>query len=370
MTENQSVDATDTLAKQLKGAAFTVLTVVFGLLPLFFIPLSAAPFGYSKILFVIVGLALILVLYSLYALRKGSISFKFPYALIALWAVFIITLVSALLSGDFKDAFIGDFFSIHSAAFVGILALSASIWALVDAEKAVVIRTYFLLAVSTVVLVVFHILRLIFGVHVLSFGIFTQNASSLIGGWNDLALFLGLSILLALVALEQLPLTKWGKWFFWAVAGLSLIMLSVINFIYVWVVLAIVSLVMLIYTIRKPQSSDSAHMLVGHEKKAPTSSSLVLSLVVFAVSVIFLVGGSAISGFINNHTNISFVEVRPSFGATTDIARQVYKNDAFLGTGPNRFADAWRMYKNGAINATVFWNTDFTAGSGYVQHSL
>jgi tetratricopeptide (TPR) repeat protein len=91
-----------------------------------------------------------------------------------------------------------------------------------------------------------------------------------------------------------------------------------------------------------------------------------VSLLVFAVSVLFVIGGATIGGAIAKKTNISYVEVRPSLEATADIARNVYKENAFLGIGTNKFTDAWRLYKDDAINLTPFWSTDFNAGNGYV----
>jgi len=52
--------------------------------------------------------------------------------------------------------------------------------------------------------------------------------------------------------------------------------------------------------------------------------------------------------------------------ATIDVGRQVYQENAFVGIGPNKFADAWRLYKDVSINQTVFWSTDFSNGSGFI----
>ena len=366
MFKSQSSETLDPVAGRLQKFAFTILVVVFGILPLFFIPLAAAPLGYSKVLFVFIGLVTALVFYSLFTLRTGRISIRFPYALGGLWLVFLMSLLSTILSGDFKDAFVGDVFSIHSTAFLGVLALTSSIWVIVGVSKSAVMKMYMLIAASALVLVIFHIVRLVFGSDVLSMGIFNSNVSTPVGGWNDLALFLGLAILLSLVALEQLLLTKWGRWIFGIVAGTALLMLAVINFLYVWVVLALVSLVMLVYTIRSPKQSESIGSLVSDSKHKNDTSSLMLSMVVFVVSVFFMVGSSTVGGFINGLTDISYIEVRPSFEATTEIAKGVYAENAFLGIGSNKFADAWRVHKNEAINTTVFWNTDFNAGSGYI----
>lgn len=354
----------DTVAARLRTYTNGILTIVFGILPLFFIPIVAAPFEYTKILFVLMGVTAALILFSLAALRSGTVSIGAPLALWALWGVVLVSLIASALSGDFHDSFVGDFFSTHSTAFVGVLALIMSVWIVSGIDKVSVMRTYMLLAVSTLVLVLFHVLRIIFGEGALSLGIFTSQVATPVGSWNDLALFLGLSILLALVALEQLPLTKWGRRLFAIVSAFALVMLAIINFFSVWIVLGLVSLVMLVYTLGKNRMTGGQTSLLT-EKKTHTSS-LTLSLAVFIVSTLFIIGGSALGGFINAHTDISYIEVRPSVQATLDIARGVYGEHALLGTGPNKFADAWRLHKDDEINRTVFWNVDFSSGFGYI----
>jgi tetratricopeptide (TPR) repeat protein len=65
-------------------------------------------------------------------------------------------------------------------------------------------------------------------------------------------------------------------------------------------------------------------------------------------------------------TDVNYVEVRPSIEATIGIARRVYHENTLFGIGANRFADAWRLHKDPTINETIFWDTDFVAGSGFV----
>jgi tetratricopeptide (TPR) repeat protein len=226
-------------------------------------------------------------------------------------------------------------------------------------------RLYILLTGSAIVLGVFHLIRIIFGAELFSLGIFNTLTSSPFGGWNDLGLFFGLTILLSLVALEQLPLTKWGKILFSVVVGISLLMLAVVNFFVIWIVLALVSLVQLMYTLTKDRFVEETLPL--HGKESVSMYSVALSMLVFIFSLIFIIGGSVVGGFVSNITNISYVEVRPSLEATVDIGRQVYKENAFVGIGPNKFVDAWRLYKDPAINQTAFWATDFTTGNGFIQ---
>lgn len=360
-TASQPVDS---IESTLRGIAYTVFTTAFGLLPLLFLPILYAPADYTKTLFIILAVLVSAIFLSLSILRSGAIVIIKSWSLMALWGVGLTALVAALLSGDIYDSLIGDTFSVHSALFVGLMAVVASLSAILGQEKAFVMRTYIALAGSAVILGVFHILRVVFGQDFLSFGIFTSSTSSMFGGWNDLALFFGLAILLSLVALEQLPLTKWGRLLFSAAVGVSLLMLAVVNFFAVWFVLALVSLMVLMYSLTKDRFSSTAPSLFT--KPSIALSSVVVSAAVFVVSLVFVIGGTVVGGLVSNVTGVSYVEVRPSLSATIDITRQVYQENAFTGIGPNKFVDAWRLYKDRSLNETIFWATDFASGSGYI----
>lgn len=357
----------DPLASFLTRAAHYLLVITGGVLPLIFIPTPNAPFEFTKVLFVATGAFLALILWTLAVLRAGSFSLPRSVPLLLLWGVAATAALSALLSGDVRDAFIGDAFGIHTAAFVALLALVATVWAIVGVTKAHIMQLYMLFAASTLILVLFHIVRFFAGTDALSFGVFTSSVATPIGGWNDLALFLGLSIILSLIALLQLPLSRWGRVLFAGVIVAALLLLAVINFQAVWVVVGLVALAFLVYTLRRYQTPSSSEG--GRAAGRGHSGYLVsfgASLLVCGVSLTLFLGGTSLGGWINNLTNISYVEVRPSFEATINIARSVYADNAFLGIGTNRFIDAWRLYRDPAINTTVFWNTNFNGGSGYI----
>ena len=358
----------DNVAKKILSVAQYILVIVFGLLPIFIIPSVVAPFGYSKTIFVIAGILVAVVLYSFSILRTGTIKGHIPMALVLLWATGASMLVAALLSGDFRDAFIGLAFEVHTALFVLLLALVATVWSVLGSDRYVVMRLYVFLAVSTLILALFHIFRFMFGTEFLSLGYLTNATDSLFGTWNDLAIFFGLIIILSLAALEQLPLTKLLKGLFAGAVFVSLIMLATINFFAVWIVLAVISLILVMYTLTKDRFSKAGSAPdAGVLSKSQFSSiSLGLSIVVLAVSIVFIIGGAAVGGAVSNATGVSYLEVRPSFVATSDVVRNIYTDSAVFGIGPNKFVDAWRLYKDPAINGTIFWNTDFAAGIGYV----
>jgi len=355
----------DPIETTLLHTAQNILVFVFGLLPLFFVPVPFVGLDYAKVVLVVVGILLSIIFYSLSVLRSGKVAFAAPLALFGLFGVAAATIVSAAFSGDLFDAFIGDDIGVHTAVFVTVLALGAFTSVLILNTKAAIMRLYILLTGSVVVLGLFHVLRLVFGPNALSLSVFNSAVSTPFGGWNDLALFFGLGILLSLVALEQLALTKGGKILFSGVIVSALIMLAVINFLGVWIVLGLVSLIVLMYTLTKDRFSERNLTLEG-KKNSISGESVILSVVVFIVSLAFIIGGGMLGSMMTKITNISYVEVRPSLSATLDIARNVYKENAFIGIGPNKFVDAWRMYKDPSINQTMFWATDFKGGSGYL----
>lgn len=350
----------DALADKFKNISQYILVVVLGLVPIIFIPSLAVPLSYTKSFLVFLGLALVLVIYSFTILRSGTIRFSMFIPSLVLWLIAATALVSGLLSGDVVDTLVGTALEQQTTVFLALLALIATVCAQIFTDKNTILKLYAVLAVSALVLGVFHIARLLFGADFLAFGIFTSNILSPIGSWNDLAIFFCLVILLALVALEQLTISYIGKWVVGGMVAVSLIMLTVINFAAIWVVLGMVSLVVLVYALAKDKFGE-----VVVQKHISTTSILVAS-VVFSVSVVFIIGGSVIGGAISQKTGISYLEVRPSFQATTALARATYGTDALFGIGPNRFADAWRISKDPSLNSTVFWANDFFAGVGYI----
>ncbi len=356
----------DKIEVALRSLAQNILVIIFGLLPIFFIPIIFAPFGYSKVLLVIVGVSLSLIFFSLSVLRSGFIRIQTSLSLLAFWGIAIVTAISALLSGDMLDSFIGSDMGVQTGIFMLLLALIISLPSVMGQAKPVVLRLYILLTGTAIILSLFHLLRIIFGTDFLSLGIFSTLTSTPMGAWNDLGLFFGLTILLSLVALEQLPLTKWGKILFSVVVAISLLMLAVVNFFAIWMLLALVSLIQLMYSLTKDRYSEKTLPLQNAESASTSVYSVALATMVFVVSLLFIIGGSAVGGFVSNITGISYVEVRPSLTATIDIGREVYKENMFVGVGPNKFVDAWRLYKDPSINQTIFWATDFTNGSGFI----
>lgn len=355
----------DSVVQKLQNVAQHILVIIFGLLPVYFVPLATAPLIYSKVFLVVVAVFVSFILFAVSVLRTGNLRVHVPWSLLVFWLVAAVTMVSAIFSGDLRDAIMGGEFGVHTAGFIMFLALTATVWMLVGNNKAAIMRLYLLLALSSFILAIFHLLRLSIDPALLSFGVFGNNAvSSPIGAWNNLAIFFGLTVILALVALEQLKLTVIGRSFFGVVTIAALVMLAIINFVAVWFVLALVSLVILVYSLTKGKFGNTTKDVAV--ARTVSGISVGISLVTLLVSIVFIIGGSVLGNVISGMTNVSYIEVRPSLQATTDVLKDVYAENAILGIGPNRFEDAWRLYKDPLINNTVFWSTNFQSGIGYI----
>ena len=351
--------AYDKIAELLYGTARGIFVGSLVVLPILIIPLEFAPFSYSKALLVIAAMCLATIFYGLATLRQGVFSIPLPPALLAFWGVLLAIAVSAVLSGSHLKSFIGANLATQSVAFVAILAGIMTLSLVLLQNKRLVMRLYTLLFAAAALLGVYQILRVAFGPEFLSFGLTTSSVFSPVGSWNDMGVFFGAIIILTLIVLEQLPLPPLGRYLFAAVAGISTIILVVVQFTAVWILVGFTALTVLMYALMRQRVSKT-------ETSSSSYVSILVSSVVTILALLMVVGSNVTSNVITAVTDISYLEVRPSISATTDIARNVYAENFFLGSGPNTFSDAWRQYKDPSINATIFWATDFTAGSGYL----
>lgn len=356
---------TDVVERWLLGAAQYVLLVAAVLLPIWFLPNDQLSLGFTKSFGVLVGVAVATIIFSLFVLRIGVVRIVAPLVLLPLWGLVLVAFASALLSGDRFDSILSDTMQIGTAAFIAVMALMVTAATLILDSKTAVMRFLLGFSVLAFLLQAWHVVRLLVGPEFLSFGVFSTNTVSLLGSFNDIALFSGLVIMLSVVALLQLPIRGVALGFVGLNIVLALFLLVVINFFLVWLIVGFFTLLVFLYTLTRDRLLSTG----GTTSVSTLLSRPVLLIVgvVCAVSAVFVVAGSYLGSYVSTALSVQYVEVRPSFPTTLDIAGDVYRNDgALLGVGPNRFEDAWRMHKNPVINETLFWNTPFTAGSGYI----
>ncbi|MFT7644880.1 MAG: Flp pilus assembly protein TadD [Candidatus Paceibacteria bacterium] len=346
----------------LKVAQYAVIAL-FGLLPIFFTPGLWASLGFDKSILTVGVSALVVIMVSLLTLRCTKSATVLPISLSLFWAVVLTAVVSGLLSGDTQEAMRGSVLETQTVAFLGVLALAMTIPLVLQGSKIMSVRALAFFSVAAVLLLAYNLIRLLLGVESLPIGSFTNVTVSPIGGFNDLAIFAGLMIILALITLVQLPLKTWLQSILFVIILMSLSILSIVNFFNIWIVVGFFGLLVFLYLLSRDTLFRSSNDL------QPLKSSrllVVATVVVCIVSAVFIVVGDYAGGKINELTEINHFEVQPTLGATIDVAQSVYGENMFLGIGPNRFADAWRQYKDRSISETIFWDTDFSAGSGYL----
>ena len=359
----------DNVPRQLRTTAEYILVFVYGLLPILFLPIHSFPVSLTKFFVVVIAVSLAVLLFCLSVLREGRLEFRIPLGIVALFLVVIASGVTAFFSGDLLDGFFGNDLGQYTVASVLLLAVVTVSLGILSQSRQAVIRLYQMLFISAFILGSYHIIRILFGPDWLSFGFdwLESPTASPFSGWNGLAIFFGLVAILCVMALDQLPLTRPGHYAVVLVGVLSIAVLALVNFIPVWFVLVLASAAALIYLVLKHRLANSEHF---DEKGLGQFLAILLTLGVLIVSLSIIIGGPRLSGAIANFTGTSYVEVRPSFTATLDIARGVFLEEPWFGVGPNKFSEAWQTYKDPNINNTVFWDSRFESGYSYLLTSF
>jgi uncharacterized protein (UPF0333 family) len=187
-----------------------------------------------------------------------------------------------------------------------------------------------------------------------------DKTGNLLGSWNALGIFAGFSCLMFLLVVEFFPISKFEKIFLQVFVALSVLLAACVNFPLVWILLGISSLIIFVYKV-----SITLHRGENEEEHDQKNFPLTSFIVMLIAVVFFISAGSYISNFIPNRLQISNTEIGPSFSATMSITKGVLFSKHFaLGIGPNRFGEAWGMYKPAIVNKTQFWGTSFDSGSG------
>jgi len=343
-------------------------TIMYGaVLPVLFL-WGVAPLGFMKSVGAYFFVGIIVIGTAFLALRITTARVYLSWVWWLLVGMVLTSLVSAYVSGDIQDALFGSTLEVGTVAFLALFTVSTLIPLLLQGAKQYVL--WFLMASSAGLLVVLaHVLVRVFGSSTwLSFGVFPADATiTLVGSFNDAGLLAGVLLLFSSIALLRFPLSKLVTIILTLVALMSLLVLLVVNMWVVWALLAYYSAPVFLYLLsRDTLFRDATEKL----SSAPTwlvSLQIVLFGIIASVCIAGVVAGPAIGQMVERATGVSYVEVRPSVAATVAVGRAVYQESGMLfGAGPNQFGDVWRLYKNPAINQTIFWDTTFQSGSSFV----
>lgn len=359
-TETKSGPSDTLVTSLLKLIKYLVLSL-FLLVPLFFVPGLHASLGFDKAVLAVAVAGLAVAMTCLAALRVQRVKTILPVSLGFYWLFVVAAFFSALYIGDTVDSINGSFLEVQTVSFLAVLGLVMLLPLFFQSDIKNSVRAVVLFVSASGLLLAYNTFRILVGETVLSLGSFNVLTISPIGNFNDLAIFSALSIVLALLFLVRLQLPQLINGLLAVLILLAVFLLSVINFFDIWLVIGLLSLIVLTYLLAKDTISTG-----------PVSTSykpvfaIVASALLLLVSGMFLMFGEEVSDAVSRIASVDYVEVVPSREGTLGIARSVLNENPLLGIGPNRFADAWRLYKDPAINSTIFWETDFNTGSGFV----
>ena len=358
--------------KEKRSIGMLALIGLVFLLPLFFIPFTQSGLVFGKALlfsFAVLGIFIV----SLgRELRTGELRIPLNIATIAAAALPLVYLLSALITSPSSLSFFGQGYEVDTVFTVFLLFLAFFLTASLARTRGNIVYLLVAFFSSFVLIILFQVVRLLAGADVLSFGIFTTMPASPVGKWNDLAILCGSVVLFVSLAIEHLSIRGRLAWLLWGALTVSLAFLAIVNFMLVWVVLGILTSVFILYTF----SSRFFNWRTLQRERRPLRRIPFAMLLIFIVTLVFMADAylpqifgsprSPIGSAIVNSLHLTQLEARPSWGTTFSIAKVVYAKQPLFGSGPNSFWEDWLLHKPDSINQTIFWNTLFASGIGFI----
>src|SRR3989344_2884708 len=348
----------------LEKISFLILSVFLVILPFFFIPSRFFPYQLGKGLLISVAILVIFIVYLISIIKEGKITIPNNLFFLSVIIIPIVFLLSTLINGNFSRGFLGLPFEAGTTVFLLLGALLLFLTSQLFKSNEKIFYAYLAFFASFAIVALFQLIRIFAGASALSFGIFTNSASNLIGNWNDLAVFFGASTLLSIITLEMLPIDKRVRVISYFVFFLSLIFLCVVNFSTIWVILAIFAAIILIYLFLFDSKKNTSS--TDFQEKKPKRKISYTSILLLALSLLFIFFGTTLGDKISKTAKITNLEVRPSWTSTFQVVKNSLKDNTLVGSGPNTFSFDWLKYKPDGINETIFWNKDFNSGIGHI----
>lgn len=337
---------------------------LFAFIPLFFVSNLWSTLGFDKVVITTICSFITIIAISFLALKRKYTNTVMPVTLLLFWLWVTISYVSGFISGDVLDSIKGSAMESQTAAFFFVLGITMTLPLILQKTKKMTLVALSVFGISSMLLLLYNFVRLFVGSDFLSLGRFNVLTTSPIGNFNDLAIFAGMVIIFGIVTIAQLPLKSILQYLIAGISIVSLVLLMVVNLLSIWVLLGIFSLLVLLYILTRNYLFEVED---NEKKKNKTRLLIVITSAIFVVSTFFVFAGGYASDLISKVVSVEYVQVVPSHKVTIDLARSVYEEGSMLGVGPNRFADAWRLYKNPSISETLFWDTNFSTGGSYVS---
>lgn len=349
--------------ERLYGAARWILIGFVVLLPIFVLPFGWVLVAQSKGLLAALALILAVIFWVAGSVSEGIIRVPKSALLVAAALLPIAYITSAVVSKASWSSYVGDATSVDTVAavvlFYVLLFVVASLWC--DRSAAPILRA---VIVGGWVLVLFSMARLLVPEWTTFGGAFSGTATSALGSWHDLGIFLVFLSFVCITMADVISQKLYVRALAYMPVGISGFLLVIINFKDVWYGAALLfGLCGLLLAMFLWKSGSSwRDVLLG-------KAGVFIAIAIVTLGLGY--GGAWIEGRLPTSLRIVNLEVRPSWQGTIAVGeRALSGRDLFFGTGPNTFARDWHLYKPRGVNDTEFWGVDFASGIGTVPTSV
>jgi len=330
------------------------------LLPIIFVPVTFTDILSTKTFLFLTVLYVSIFLWVVSKLKESS--FKIPFNLFTLSALLIPTvyITSSIFSGSTLISLLGKDFGFDSSLVVISLFAFLLLGVFLFKNKQKAFYIYFAFIASAIIVMLFHLIRIVLISYFPTLSFFDSVSTNTIGKWFDLGVFAGAGLVLSLVSFELLKKNKFIKIILTTLFVLSLVTLSIVGFTQLWWIMGISSLSFFIYflTMDRIENKDSKVRLP------------IFALIVLIFSTVFILAGNQLNPLIQNLLNIDFIEARPGFNTTIEVAKNSFSESLILGVGPTQFTNSWLENKPLAVNLSDLWNVDFRYGYSFVLTSI
>ena len=366
---NQSVAEAPQKGSMMNKVSFWLLLVSTVLLPIFFVPVSFISIQFGTSLLFSFGAILSTILYIVTGITTGSLDLPKPskYTLGFLSVVPLMYLLAGVSKGFSRMSFFGYTFDISTVGFILLAFVYLFIVSILFREKNKISLAYKAFGISSALFTAFVVLRIATQGKILSFGVFSNVTTTMLGSWNNIAVLFAMLTVISILSLEILSVSKTKKILSYVSILVSLFFMALVNFSSLLLVVAIVSFLIVLYKMFYTENETAFSTLTWGERIKRVSA---VPAIVMVLAVVFYFGANSFGLFLASKLKTESVEIRPSFMTTMEIARNTLRTSPVFGSGPNTFIKEWSSYKPNDIVSTAFWNTDFPNGVGLLPTFL
>jgi tetratricopeptide (TPR) repeat protein len=339
------------------------LILIAFLTPLFVIPVQWTTIPQAKILLVGTLVLIALISWLFARLAEGKVELPKHILLIGGALLPVVYAVSALAADNVWSSLVSGNVASDTAAIIGIWYVLFFLTAYVFSNRSASINTLLRVILAGLCgLVIFQFLRLLFPDLLSLGGYLSGNASSILGLWHDLGIFLGLGVFFALAFFDTPVASGWWRSILVVTGALSFLTLIVINSADVWYALASLTLAYGLWQLLVLMREGLGFI------QSLSSKIVMASLVLMLISFASGYWGSTYYSYLPSKLQVVQTEVRPSWQGTYMVGQKALSSPrAFiLGSGPNTFNRNWGLFKPTEVNVTDYWNVDFNAGVGFI----